>query len=271
MEVPRAVGQALPQIVPAIEAVAERLAAGGRLIYLGAGSAGRMGVLDAAEIPPTFNTPDKMVRAIIAGGGEALRVAVEGAEDDTAAGRKVVAANDITAGDAVVGIAASGRTPFVLAAVRAARQRGALTVGLSCNRDAALSAEAQYPIEVLVGPEVVAGSTRLKAGTAQKLVLNMISTISMVRLGKTYGNLMVDLKVTNAKLRDRALRIIQRITHASRPEAEAALEASSLDIKAAVMMVGNGSTVDNATQLLATHDGRLRNAVEAMEAREASQ
>jgi N-acetylmuramic acid 6-phosphate etherase len=261
--VPEAVRRAMPQIVSAIEAVTEKLTRGGRLIYVGAGSAGRIGMLDAAECPPTFNTPPELVQAIIAGGGEALQVAVEGAEDDTAAGQAAVAAHDITAADALVGIAASGRTPFVLAAVRAARQRGALTVGLSCNRNAPLSAEAQYPIEVLVGPEVVAGSTRLKAGTAQKLVLNMISTIAMVRLGKTYGNLMVDLRVTNAKLRDRALRIIERVTGASRPEAEAALDSAGLDVKVAVMMIGNGSTMDDATQLLAVHAGRLREALEA--------
>lgn len=261
--VPDAVRRAMPQIVPAIEAVTERLAAGGRLFYLGAGSAGRIGTLDASECPPTFNTPPHLVQGIIAGGGEAVQNAVEGAEDDTDAGRAIVSIHDITAADALVGIAASGRTPFVLAAVRAARRRGALTVGLSCNRDTPLSAESRYPIEVLVGPEVVAGSTRLKAGTAQKLVLNMISTIAMVRLGKTYGNLMVDLRVTNAKLRDRAVRIIERISGASRPQAEAALDAAGLDVKVAVMMLGSDTTVEDATALLAEHAGRLREALEA--------
>ena len=262
-QVPKAVGRAMPQIVPAIEAVAERLTAGGRLIYVGAGSAGRLGVLDAAEIPPTFNTRPGLVQAIMAGGGEALRVAVEGAEDDVAAGRAAMSKHDVTAADVVVGVAASGRTPFVLAAVRAARERGALTVGLSCNANAKLSAEARYPIEVLTGPEVIAGSTRLKAGTAQKLVLNMISTITMIKLGKTYGNLMVDLRVTNAKLRDRALRIIEQVTGASRPEAEVALDSAGLDVKVAVMMIGNSSTVDGAARLLAAHAGRLREALEA--------
>jgi N-acetylmuramic acid 6-phosphate etherase len=261
--VPAAVRLALPRIVPAIEAVTERLAAGGRLVYIGAGSAGRMGVLDAAECPPTFSTPPGLVQAVIAGGGDALQIAVEGAEDDVAAGRAVVAARNVDASDAVVGIAASGRTPYVLAAVRAARERGALTVGLSCNRDTPLSAEALYPIEVLVGPEVVAGSTRLKAGTAQKLVLNMMSTIAMVRLGKTYGNLMVDLRVTNAKLRDRALRIVERVTGASRRDAEMALELSGLDVKIAIVMLGASSSVDEAAVRLATHGGRLREALEA--------
>lgn len=261
--VPAAVQRAFPQIVPAIEAVTQRLAGGGRLLYIGAGSAGRMGVLDAAECPPTFNTPPELVRAIIAGGGQALQVAVEGAEDDVAAGAAAVATHGVGAGDAVVGIAASGRTPFVIAAVRAARERGALTVGLSCNQDTPLSHEALHPIEVLVGPEVVAGSTRLKAGTAQKLVLNMISTIAMVRIGKTYGNLMVDLRVTNHKLRERALRIVARVSGASRADAEMALEVAGFDVKLAIVMLGGPSSMEEATKRLAAHGGRLREALEA--------
>jgi N-acetylmuramic acid 6-phosphate etherase len=261
--VPGAVRSALPQIVPAVEGVAARLAGGGRLFYVGAGSAGRIGVLDAAECPPTFNTTPGLVQAVLAGGGEALYSAVEGAEDDTDAGTAFAAEYGVTEADAVVGIAASGRTPFVLGAVRAARQRGALTVGLSCNEDTALSAEAQFPIEVLVGPEVVAGSTRLKAGTAQKLVLNMISTIAMVRLGKTYGNLMVDLRVTNAKLRDRAVRMIERVTGVSRAAAEAALDSADLDVKTAIVMLSRRSTPAEAGRRLAAHGGRLRGALEA--------
>ncbi|GAA4254557.1 N-acetylmuramic acid 6-phosphate etherase [Dactylosporangium darangshiense] len=261
--VPGAVRAALPQIVPAIEGVIARLAGGGRLLYVGAGSAGRIGVLDAAECPPTFNTPPGLVQAVLAGGDGALHSAVEGAEDDTEAGAAFVVEHGVTGVDAVIGIAASGRTPFVLAAVRAARQRGALTVGLSCNQDAALSAESEFPIEVLVGPELVAGSTRLKAGTAQKLVLNMISTIAMVRLGKTYGNLMVDLRVTNAKLRDRAVGMIERITGASRAAAEAALDAADLDVKTAIVIIDRQSTVDDAVRRLAAHDGRLREVLEA--------
>jgi N-acetylmuramic acid 6-phosphate etherase len=261
--VPGAVRAALPQIVPAVEGVTGRLAGGGRLLYVGAGTAGRIGVLDAAECPPTFNTPPGLVQAVLAGGGDALLFAVEGAEDDMAAGAAFAAEHDVTAADAVVGIAASGRTPFVLAAIRAARGRGALTVGLSCNRDTPLSAESEFPIEVLVGPEVLAGSTRLKAGTAQKLVLNMISTIAMVRLGKTYGNLMVDLRVTNAKLRDRAVRMVERVTGAPRSAAEAALASADLDVKTAIVMLGGHATVDEAVRRLAAHDGRLRAALEA--------
>ncbi|PWU56101.1 N-acetylmuramic acid 6-phosphate etherase [Micromonospora sp. S4605] len=259
--VPNAVRAVLPQIVPAIEGIADRLAAGGRLLYVGAGTAGRMGVLDASECPPTFSTPPDLVRAVIAGGPEALLASKEGVEDDEAAGAAVIADCAITAGDAVVGISASGRTPYVLAAVRAARARGALTVGLSCNAGTPLSAAADREIEVLVGPEVLAGSTRLKAGTAQKLVLNMISTISMIRLGKTYGNLMVDLRVTNVKLRDRAVRIIRRVTGVPRADAEAALDRADLDVKTAILLLDR--SVADPHQRLAASGGRLREALEA--------
>ncbi|MEU5943487.1 N-acetylmuramic acid 6-phosphate etherase [Micromonospora sp. NPDC047548] len=262
--VPAAVRAALPQIVPAIEGIADRLAAGGRLLYVGAGTAGRLGVLDASECPPTFSTPPDLVRAVIAGGTAALFAAQEGVEDDEAAGTAVIADCAITAVDAVVGISASGRTPYVLAAVRAARERGALTVGLSCNADTSLGAAADHPIEVLVGPEVLAGSTRLKAGTAQKLVLNMISTISMIRLGKTYDNLMVDLRVTNAKLRDRAVRIIRRVTGVPRSEAEAALDRAELDVKTAILMLDRPADVADPRQRLAASGGRLREALEAI-------
>lgn len=260
--VPAAVRAALPQIVPAIEGIADRLAAGGRLLYVGAGTAGRLGVLDASECPPTFSTPPELVRAAIAGGMQALVASQEGVEDDEAAGAAVIAECGITAADAVVGISASGRTPYVLAAVQAARARGALTVGLSCNGGAPLSAAADLAIEVLVGPEVLAGSTRLKAGTAQKLVLNMISTIAMIRLGKTYGNLMVDLRVTNVKLRDRAVRIIRRVTGVSRAAAETALDRAGLDVKTAILMLDRSTGAD-PRQRLAASGGRLREALEA--------
>jgi N-acetylmuramic acid 6-phosphate etherase len=259
--VPSAVRAALPQIVPAIEGIADRLAAGGRLLYVGAGTAGRMGVLDASECPPTFSTPPELVRAVIAGGTEALLAAKEGVEDDEAAGAAVITECAVTAADAVVGISASGRTPYVLAAIRAARARGALTVGVSCNTGTPLSAAADRAIEVLVGPEVLAGSTRLKAGTAQKLVLNMISTVSMIRLGKTYGNLMVDLRVTNVKLRDRAVRIIRRVTGVPRADAEAALDRADLDVKTAILLLDR--SVADPGQRLAASGGRLREALEA--------
>ncbi|GIH11711.1 N-acetylmuramic acid 6-phosphate etherase [Rhizocola hellebori] len=261
--VPVAVRLALPQIVPAIEAITERLRSGGRLIYLGAGSAGRICVLDAAECPPTFNVTAGLVSAIMAGGYEALVDSVEGAEDDGPAGQAAVEAFGVTEADAVVGVTASGRTPYVLTAMRAAKNRGALTVGLSCNENTALSAEVAFPIEVAVGPEVLAGSTRLKAGTAQKMVLNMISTIVMTRLGKVYGNLMVDMRVTNGKLRDRALRIIERVTRCSRATADAALEAADLEVKTAIVTILKSSSVEAARQRLAAVGGRLRDALEA--------
>jgi N-acetylmuramic acid 6-phosphate etherase len=260
--VPAAVRAALPRIVPAIEAVADRMRDGGRLLYVGAGTPGRLGVLDASECPPTFSTPPDLVRGLIAGGERAMFAAQEGVEDDADAGRAVIASEEVGPADAVVGITASGRTPYVLAAVAEARARGALTVGVSCNAGTALSAAAEHGIEVLVGPEVVAGSTRLKAGTAQKLVLNMFSTIAMVRLGKTYGNFMVDLGATNAKLRERAIRMVRTVTGASRERAEEALEASGMRVKLAILRLERGLETPEATARLAAADGRLRDVLE---------
>jgi N-acetylmuramic acid 6-phosphate etherase len=260
--VPVAVRAALPQIVPAIEAVAQRMRDGGRMLYVGAGTPGRLGVLDASECPPTFSTPPELVRGLIAGGEAAMFAAQEGVEDDADAGRAAIAAEEVAAADSVVGITASGRTPYVLAAVAEARDRGALTVGLSCNAGAALSAAAEHAIEVVVGPEVVAGSTRLKAGTAQKLVLNMFSTIAMVQLGKTYGNLMVDLGATNAKLRERAIRMVRTVTGASREEAEEALEASGMRVKPAILRLERGLDAEEADMRLTAARGRLRDVLE---------
>lgn len=252
-----AVAAVLPELAEAIDAVADRLAAGGRLRYVGAGTAGRVAVMDAAECPPTFSTPPDLVGAIIAGGRAAEGGAVEGGEDDAAAGVAAIGAEGIGPADVVVGVAASGRTPFVVAAVREARSRGALTVGLSCNTGALLSAAAEHAVEVQVGPEVVAGSTRLKSGTAQKFVLNMISTITMVKLGKVYRNYMVDMRVLNSKLADRAVRMIVEITGAERDAAQAALEAAGDRIKTAVVMLELGLAAAEADRLLAEADGRL--------------
>ena len=223
-----AVRAALPAIVAVIEATAARMQAGGRLVYVGAGTAGRIGVVDASECPPTFSSPPEQVFAIMAGGPNAIVTPTEGAEDDAQAGASAVAAAGIGPLDTVVGIASSGRTPYVIGAVTRARERGALTVGFSCNSHTRLSAAAELAIEIELGPEVISGSTRLKAGTAQKMVLNMISTIVMVRLGKTYGNLMVDLKATNHKLRERAIRMVELIADASREQAVAALDRKSV-------------------------------------------
>lgn len=260
--VPAAVGAAMTQIVPAIAAITERLAGGGRLIYIGAGTAGRIGVLDASECVPTFNTPPDLVVGLIAGGSEAVLNASEGAEDDVEAGVVAIRDQRVAAADAVVGIAASGRTPYVLAALREARRRGALTVAVTCNGGTPLSAEADFPIEVLVGPEVLAGSTRLKAGTAQKLVLNMISTIAMVRLGKTYGNLMVDLRPTNGKLRERAVRIVQAVSGVERQQAQTALQLAGFDVKLAILIAGRDVDVAEGRRRLSLASGRLRTALE---------
>jgi N-acetylmuramic acid 6-phosphate etherase len=256
--VPGAVQTALPSITAAIEAAAARMETGGRLVYVGAGTPGRLGVLDASECPPTFSTPPGQVFAIIAGGASAIVSPCEGAEDDEEAGAAAIDAAGIGPLDTVVGIASSGRTPYVLAAVRRARELGALTVGLSCNAGTPLSAAAEHAIEVLVGPEVISGSTRLKAGTAQKLVLNMFSTIVMVRLGKTYGNLMVDVKASNGKLRERAVRMVRAITGAGREEALAALDANGFNVKQAVVASRFGLSPQDAAARLAAAGGRLR-------------
>ncbi len=261
-EVPVAVRAALPQITEAIEQIVDRVRAGGRILYIGAGTPGRLGVLDASECPPTFSTAPETVQGIIAGGPAALRDAVEGAEDDTAAGATLVDEHLVTAADAVVGLTASGRTPYVLAAIEAARSVGALTVGVSCNVGAELSTVAELAIEVVVGPEIVSGSTRLKAGSAQKQVLNMISTVSMVRLGKTYGNLMVDVAATNAKLRVRARRLVEQIAAVDPQTADSALAASGGHVKVAAAMLVHGVDRPTAERWLADADGRLRTVIE---------
>lgn len=260
--VPAAVASALPSIVPAIEAAAARMKAGGRLIYVGAGTPGRIGVLDASECPPTFSTPPEQVFAIIAGGPKAIVSPCEGAEDDPVAGALAIDEARVSALDTVIGIASSGRTPYVVAAIARARELGALSVGISCNADTVLSSTAEHGIEVLVGPELVSGSTRLKAGTAQKLVLNMFSTIIMVQLGKTYGNLMVDLKPTNAKLRERAVGIVEAVAGVGREQAMIALDTSGYNVKRAILISMLGVTTEQAAQRLASVDGRLRAALE---------
>ncbi|MEU5412426.1 MULTISPECIES: N-acetylmuramic acid 6-phosphate etherase [Streptomyces] len=262
--VPAAVAEKLPQISAAIDATAERMARGGRLIYAGAGTAGRLGVLDASECPPTFNTDPSEVIGLIAGGPSAMVKAVEGAEDS-----KELAAADLdglglTADDTVVGISASGRTPYAIGAVEHARRKGALTLGLSCNADSALAAAAEHGLEIVVGPELLTGSTRLKAGTAQKLVLNMLSTITMIRLGKTYGNLMVDVRASNEKLRARSRRIVSLATGAGDQEIEAALAATDGEVKNAILTILGEVDGPTAATLLADSHGHLRAALAAV-------
>lgn len=263
VEVPAAVTAALTVIVAAVDDVVERMAKGGRLLYVGAGSSGRLAMLDAAECPPTFNTTPGQVDAVLAGGLQAFSSALEGAEDDGPAGVADVAERSIGPDDVVVGVAASGRTPYVLAAVGEAHRRGALTIGLSCNRDAPLSGATDHAIEVLVGPEMLAGSTRLRAGTAQKLVLNMISTITMIKLGKTYGNLMVDMRATNQKLLVRATRMVAEITGVNARTARQVLEQADQDVKTAVVMIELGVDAEVARQNLKRAGGRLGAALTA--------
>ena len=259
--VPAAVAVAIPVISAAIDAIAARMADGGRLLYVGAGTSGRLAVLDASECPPTFGTDPSLVQGIIAGGLDALTRSVEGAEDDADAGAASLAALEVEPLDSVVGVSASGRAPFVLGALAEATRRGALTVGLSCNDGAPLSAAAEHAIEVVVGPEVVTGSTRLKAGTAQKLVLNMISTISMIRLGRTYGNKMIEMSAMNSKLADRAVRMVSDITGADHDTAGTALDAASGQVKIAVLMIQHGLDPVGARALLESHGERLSDAL----------
>ncbi|MFY1677562.1 MULTISPECIES: N-acetylmuramic acid 6-phosphate etherase [unclassified Streptomyces] len=258
-----AVAERLPEIAAAVDAVAARMARGGRLVHAGAGTAGRLGVLDAAECPPTFGTSPGQVVGVIAGGRRAVVSSVEGAEDSAEAGRADLEALGIGRDDTVVGISASGRTPYALGAVEHARARGALTVGLACNRGSALAAACDHGIEVVVGPELIAGSTRLKAGTAQKLVLNTLSTITMIRLGKTYGNLMVDLRATNEKLRARSRRIVSLATGAPDHEVERALAANGGRVKHAILTLLADVDGPTAARLLEDSAGRLRAALAA--------
>jgi N-acetylmuramic acid 6-phosphate etherase len=250
-------------IAAAIDMIAGRLQKGGRLIYIGAGTSGRLGILDASECPPTFNAAPTQVIGVIAGGSRALTQAVEGAEDSPEQGARDLAAIHLNANDAVVGIAASGSTPYVIGALQYASAVGAGTVGLSCNPGSPVAAESQTAISVVVGPEVLAGSTRMKAGTATKMVLNMLSTGAMVRLGKTYGNLMVDLQVTNSKLLARSVRIVQSVTGLSEESARQVLGECNGDLKCAIVSVQLKLTPVEAQKRLVNAAGRLREALEA--------
>lgn len=256
-----AVAQALPQIAQAVDAVVAAIRAGGRLIYMGAGTSGRLGVVDASECPPTFRTDPGLVIGLIAGGRDAMFEAVEGAEDSAAGGAADLDRLGLTSADAVVGIAASGRTPYVIGGLQRARELGATTVSIACNAGALVSQHADIAVEVVPGPEVVTGSSRLKAGTSQKLVLNMISTATMVRLGKVYGNLMVDVAPTNAKLVDRARRIVVTATGCTDAQAAAALDACDGHAKTAIVMLVLGADAAQARARLEQAQGFVRAAV----------
>lgn len=256
-----AVRHALPEIVEAVDLIADSLRSGGRLIYLGAGTSGRLGLLDAVECPPTFDTEAGQVTALLAGGQGAFMQAVEGAEDDMDAAASDVDALEVGSTDTVVGIAASGRTPYVIGGLRRARERGAHTVALACNSGSLIGREARVAIEVATGPEVLTGSTRLKAGTAQKMVCNMLSTAAMVRIGKTYGNFMVDMRPTNAKLVDRARRIVAAATEVDETTAATALSAAGGRTKVAVVMLLAGVDAERAEELLRHGAGSVSAAI----------
>jgi N-acetylmuramic acid 6-phosphate etherase len=257
--VPAAVARARQEIAAVVALVEASFRAGGRLLYVGAGTSGRLGVLDASECPPTFGTPPEMVVGIIAGGPAALTRSAEGAEDDETAGGAAMDQAAAGPADTVVGIAASGATPYVRAALARARARGARTALVSCaETPAAMRAACDVVVEVLTGPEVVTGSTRMKAGTATKLVLNTVSTAAMVRLGKTYGNLMVDLQAWSRKLVDRGERIVMEVTGADRAAARAAIDAAAGSVRTAIVMVRTGAARPEAEALLARHDNRVR-------------
>ena len=255
-DVPRAIAQSQQQITKAIEAISSNYLAGGRIIYVGAGTSGRIATLDASEIYPTFGVSDRVI-AVMAGGKDALVNPAEGAEDDGAKGAQAI--DDLQAGptDTVVGVASSGTTPFVLEAIEQAKQRGATTVGIACNSPSELGAISDYPIEVVVGPEVIAGSTRLKAGTAQKMILNMISTITMVKAGKTYGNMMVDVVASNIKLKRRAKNIVSHLAEVDTDIAEQALENCGWNVKRAIVSIKLAVSANDAAELLERSNGYL--------------
>lgn len=258
-----AVGKVIPEIAAAVDATVRAFNRGGRLIYIGAGTSGRLGVLDASECPPTFGVPYDMVVGIIAGGPGALLRAVEGAEDRAADGAADLEVIGLSERDVVVGIAVSGRTPYVLGALSYANEIGATSVALSCNPASPVTRIAAISIAPVVGPEVLTGSTRLKSGTAQKLVLNMISTASMIRIGKTYQNLMVDLHASNEKLLARAILIVTSATGCSADAARRVLEKTGNDVKLAILVQTTGLDVEPARAALGTADGFLRRAIEA--------
>ncbi|MHB1103899.1 MAG: N-acetylmuramic acid 6-phosphate etherase [Devosia sp.] len=259
--VPVAVGKVIPEIALAVERIVSAFRKGARLVYMGAGTSGRLGVLDASECPPTFGVPEGMVLGLIAGGRDALVRAAEGAEDEPQEGVRALQDIRLTADDVVVGIAVSGRTPYVIGGLRYAKQVGATTVALSCNHASIIAGIADIAISPVVGPEVLTGSTRLKAGTAQKLVLNMLTTASMIRIGKSYQNLMVDVHPTNKKLVARASRIVMQATDCTAEQARQALDQTENDVKLAILITITGMEVEEARRALLHAGGFLRTAI----------
>ncbi|OOF86336.1 N-acetylmuramic acid 6-phosphate etherase [Rodentibacter ratti] len=261
-QVSRAIEAVLPQIAQAVETIVSAFQQGGRLIYIGAGTSGRLGVLDASECPPTFGVSDEMVKGIIAGGDIAIRYPVEGAEDNQVAAINDLCAIKFSAQDILVGIAASGRTPYVLSALNYAKQLGAITISIASNPHSAMAQIADIAIDTIVGTEILTGSSRLKSGTAQKLVLNMLTTASMILLGKCYENLMVDVQASNEKLKARAIRIVMQATDCDKSTAEKNLILAEQNAKLAIMMILSGLEKNEAQALLEKERGLLRKALE---------
>ncbi|MFS0821236.1 N-acetylmuramic acid 6-phosphate etherase [Bacillus sp. 1P02SD] len=252
----------LPEIEETVEIVYQSLSQGGRLFYIGAGTSGRIGILDAVECPPTYSTPPDLVQAIIAGGSNAFIQAVEGAEDNIHLGARDLEERSLTEIDVVIGIAASGRTPYVIGALQYAQQIGAKTVSLSSNKNSKISQHADIAIEVETGPEVVTGSTRMKAATAHKLILNMITTATMIKVGKVYENLMVDLKVSNIKLQERAKNIVSTITNVSYEKATEILEKTNYEVKPAIVIIKAGVSFEDAKKYIHSANGFVRKAID---------
>jgi N-acetylmuramic acid 6-phosphate etherase len=262
LKVAQAVQQVLPQVELAVEKIYHSLKQGGRLFYVGAGTSGRLGILDAVECPPTFSTPPDLVQAVIAGGVHAFEQAAEGAEDREKQGERDLKERGVTELDVVVGIAASGRTPYVVGALKYAKTIHAATISLTSNKQAVISQFADIPIEVETGPEVITGSTRMKAATAHKLILNMLTTTSMIKIGKVYENLMVDVKVSNYKLRERAINILSTITNTSYEKSRATLDSANQEVKPAIVMLKANVTFAEAKKAIQEADGYVRKAIE---------
>ena len=256
-----AIRQVLPQIAQSIDEITSRLQKGGRLFYIGAGTSGRLGILDAVECPPTYSTEPEMVQGIIAGGYNAIFKAQEGAEDSLTLAKDDLSAKNLTANDCVVGIAASGRTPYVIGGLDYAQEIGALTIAISCSPQSEISAHAKIAIEALTGPEAITGSTRMKAGTAQKMILNMLSTCTMIKLGKVYGNLMVDVKASNKKLVARAHRILMEATDCDETTAINTLKQTSGKVKPAILMILSNLTYEVALSQLENNQGFITKAL----------
>jgi N-acetylmuramic acid 6-phosphate etherase len=263
--VAEAVSRVLDRVAEAVDLIVERIRSGGRLIYVGTGTSGRLGVLDASECPPTFGVSRDLVLGVIAGGYEALHQAVEAAEDDPEQAARDLQARNVSSSDAVVGISASGNTPYTLGAIEYAKSMGAATIAVTCNPDSRMAAAAQISIASVVGPEVIAGSSRMKAGTAEKMILNMLSTATMIKLGLVYSNLMSNLQATNEKLRRRARAILAEETGINADEAARVFEESGDDLRVALMMARSNLSPDEVRRLLESHGGSVRQALDAFQ------